>query len=84
MYGKGLALACVPFYPCGDRFVPRGYREDPHTLEQKLAVIAGLGDVAGVELSYPAEFEDPVPIAAITSLGVCSRRSRVSLAWRQK
>lgn len=65
MYGKGLALACVPFYPCGDRFVPRGYRDDPHTLEQKLGLIASLGDVTGVELSYPAEFEDPVPIAEV-------------------
>ena len=65
MYGKGLALACVPLYPCGDRFVPRGYREDPYSVEQKLELIAGLGDVTGVELSYPAEFEDPAPMAAI-------------------
>ena len=65
MYGKGLSVACVPFYPCGDRFVPTGYREDPYTLEQKLEKIAGLGDVTGVELSYPAEFVDPVPMADI-------------------
>ncbi len=58
MYGKGLSVACVPFYPCGDRFLPTGYREDNYSLEQKLEQIAGLGDVAGVELSYPAEFED--------------------------
>jgi xylose isomerase len=56
-------VACVPFYPCGDRFVPKGYREDPYTLEQKLEKIAGLGDVTGVELSYPAEFEDPAEMA---------------------
>ena len=65
MYGKGLSVACVPFYPCGDRFVPDGYREDPYTLEQKLEQIAGLGDVTGVELNYPAEFEDPAEMAAI-------------------
>jgi len=65
MYGKGLSVACVPFYPCGDRFVPTGYREDPYTLEQKLEKIAALGDVTGVELSYPAEFEDPVAMAKI-------------------
>jgi len=65
MCGKGLALACVPFYPCGDRFVPRGYRDDPYSVEQKLELIAGLGDVTGVEFSYPAEFEDPLPIAEV-------------------
>ena len=63
IYGKGLSVACVPFYPCGDRFLPSGYREDPYTLEQKLEKIASLNDVMGVELSYPAEFEDPVSIA---------------------
>ncbi len=63
MYGKGLSVACVPFYPCGDRFVPTGYREDRDTLEQKLEKIASLGDVTGVELSYPAEFEEPGPMA---------------------
>jgi len=35
MYEKGLSVACVPLYPCGDRFVLGGYREDPYTLEQK-------------------------------------------------
>ena len=65
MYGKGLSVACVPFYPCGDRFVPAGYRQDPYTLEQKLEKIAGLGDVSGVELSFPAEFEDPISMAKI-------------------
>jgi L-rhamnose isomerase len=65
MYGKGLAMACVPFYPCGDRFMPRGYRDDPHSVEEKLGLIASLGDVKGVELSYPAEFEDPVPMAGV-------------------
>jgi len=62
-YGKGLSVACVPFYPCGDRFMPTGYREDPYSLEQKLEKIAGLGDVTGVELSYPAEFENPQEMA---------------------
>ena len=65
MYGKGLSVACVPLYPCGDRFVPTGYREDPYTLEQKLEKIAALGDVTGVELSYPAEFEDPLQMAKV-------------------
>ncbi|MDO9579193.1 MAG: sugar phosphate isomerase/epimerase family protein [Bacteroidales bacterium] len=65
MYGKGLSVSCVPFYPCGDRFVTRGYRSDPYTVEQKLEKIAKLGDVTGVELSYPDEFEDPVKMAKI-------------------
>ena len=65
MYGKGLSVACVPFYPCGDRFVPTGYREDSDSLEEKLEKIAGMGDVTGVELSYPAEFEDPSDMAAM-------------------
>jgi len=64
-YGKGLSVACVPLYPCGDRFMPTGYREDPYSLEQKLEKIAGLGDVTGVELSYPAEFEDAAEMAAM-------------------
>ena len=63
MLGKGLSVACVPFYPCGDRFMPDGYREDPYSLEQKLEIIAEMGDVKGVELSFPAKFEDPKPMA---------------------
>ena len=59
MYGKGFSVACVPFYPCGDRFVSDGYRQDPYTLEQKLERIASLSDVTGVELVFPAEFDDP-------------------------
>ncbi len=62
MFGKGLSVATVPFYPCGDRFAPSGYRKDPYTFEQKLERISALGDVRGVELSWPAEFEDPVPL----------------------
>ena len=45
--------------------MPTGYREDLYTLEQKLEKIAGLGDVRGVELSYPAEFDTPPSIAKI-------------------
>lgn len=62
MFGKGLSVATVPFYPCGDRFVPGGYKEDPYSFEEKLEKIATLRDVTGVELSFPAEFEDPVPV----------------------
>lgn len=65
MFGRGLSVACVPFYPCGDRFVPGGYRGDPLSLEEKLRLVAGLGDVAGVELSYPAEFEDAAWMAGV-------------------
>lgn len=62
MYGKGLSVATVPFYPCGDRFVPAGYREDSLSFFEKLEKIAAIRDVAGVELSFPAEFGDPVPV----------------------
>ena len=62
MYGKGLSVATVPFYPCGDRFVPDGYREDSLSFFEKLEKIAAIEDVQGVELSFPAEFEDPEPV----------------------
>ena len=62
MFGKGLSVATVPFYPCGDRFVPGGYREDADTFFEKLEKISTLEDVKGVELSFPAEFEDPHPV----------------------
>lgn len=65
MYGKGLSVSCTPFYACGDRFVPGGYREDPYSLEQKLERMAALGDVTGIELGFPYEFEDPEPMARI-------------------
>ena len=65
MNGKGFSAACVPLYPCGDRFVPGGYRKDSYTLAEKLEKISGLEDVKGIELSYPAEFEDPGPMAEI-------------------
>ena len=71
MYGKGLSVATVPFYPCGDRFVPGGYREDPYSFETKLEKIAAIEEVKGVELSFPAEFEDPVPVKEkLDSLGL--------------
>jgi xylose isomerase len=62
MFGKGLSVATVPFYPCGDRFVPNGYKEDAYTFYEKLEKISTLEDVKGVELSFPAEFEDPHPV----------------------
>ena len=60
MFGKGLSVATVPFYPCGDRFVTEGYREDLYSFEEKLEKIATLKDVSGVELSFPSELEDPL------------------------
>jgi xylose isomerase len=62
MNGKGLSVATVPFYPCGDRYVTGGYREDPYSFEEKLELIGSIEDVEGVELSFPAEFEDPLPV----------------------
>jgi len=80
IYGKGLSVACVPFYPCGDRFVPKGYREDPYTLEQKLEKIALIKDVEGVELSYPAEFEDPIKMSdTLKSFGLKPSNLEVEL-----
>jgi sugar phosphate isomerase/epimerase len=80
MFGKGLSVATVPFYPCGDRFVVAGYRKDPYTFEQKLEGVASLGDVKGVELSYPAEFEDPVPVKGkLASLGIAASNLEVEL-----
>jgi xylose isomerase len=80
MIGKGLSVATVPFYPCGDRFVPSGYRKDPFTFEQKLEKVAAVGDVKGVELSFPAEFEDPLPVKAkLASLGLTPTNMEVEL-----
>jgi xylose isomerase len=71
MFGKGLSVATVPFYPCGDRYVTGGYKDDPYPFEEKLEKISTLEDVTGVELSYPAEFEDPQPVKEkVTSLGL--------------
>ncbi len=80
MFGKGLSVAAVPFYPCGDRFVPGGYRVDEYTIEQKLARVAELGDVTGVELSFPAEFEDPRPMSSMLDrLGLKASNVEVEL-----
>jgi len=80
VFGKGLSVATVPFYPAADRFVGAGYRKDPYTFEQKLERIATIGDVRGVELSWPAEFEDPVPLKSkLRSLSLTPTNMEVEL-----
>ncbi len=80
MIGRGLSVATVPFYPCGDRFMPGGYREDPYSFEEKLEKVAALEDVRGVELSFPAEFEDPAPVGSrLKELGLAVSNVEVEL-----
>jgi len=65
VYGMGLSCFCGPFYPCPDRFVIAGYRQDPYSLAEKLQMIADLTDVTGIELVYPLEFERPEEVAGV-------------------
>ncbi|MBU0477192.1 sugar phosphate isomerase/epimerase [bacterium] len=58
MKKDGFSVGLVPFFPCGDRFVPEGYRIDNLSLEQKLEKVKEIPDVKAVELDYPADFVD--------------------------
>jgi xylose isomerase len=59
MHKPGFSVGLVPLFPCGDRFLPGGYRVDNMSLQEKLNAMASIKDVKAVELSYPADFEDP-------------------------
>ena len=60
MTKTGFSIGLVPYFPCGDRFVPGGYRVDTMDLAQKLQTVSKIKDVKAVELSYPADFTDPI------------------------
>ncbi|MGI6113727.1 MAG: sugar phosphate isomerase/epimerase family protein [Mahellales bacterium] len=58
-----IEAAGAAFSPCGDRFVPTGYREGLEFKRQlgKLSKIKGL---KGVPIMYPMDFDDPVKLKA--------------------
>lgn len=69
MRKEGFSVGLVPFFPCGDRFLPTGYREDKTSLREKLEKIVSIEDVVAVELDYPTDFEDPLKMKAILEEG---------------
>jgi len=65
MKKSGFSVGLVPFFPCGDRFLPTGYRKDELTLKEKLEKVSEIEDVIAVELDYPTDFGDPVKMKTI-------------------
>lgn len=65
MKKKGFSVGLVPLFPCGDRFLPTGYRKDKMSLRKKLEKISRIENVVAVELDYPTDFKDPVKMKAI-------------------
>ncbi len=53
------AIEISVFWPAADRYVPRGYRKSME-MGEIMDAITEIGDVDGVELYWPGDFDDPV------------------------
>jgi len=66
MEEKKYGVLVSVFSPCGERFLPAGYKSDL-SLEEKLERIAATECILGVELDYPTDFEDPTKLKPLVA-----------------
>ncbi len=81
----GFSVGLVPFFPCGDRFLPTGYRKDELILKEKLEKVSEIEDVIAVELDYPTDFGDPVKMKTILEqIGLLASNIEIDLFGDKK